>query len=76
MTRVLPAGYSRCLLGNPLAPDSTAAVFAFAVAFGAVIRGDDHGCGYLVVEVEEFDAHGGSAGGADLPGVDAEVLDI
>lgn len=36
--------------------------------------GNDHGGGYLVVfvEVEEFDAHGGPAGGADLFGVDVD----
>ena len=49
---------------------------AFAVAFGAFVWGDYHGGGYLVVvvEVEELDAHGGSAGVADLLGVDADDL--
>src|SRR5439155_16795926 len=38
--------------------------------------GDDDGGGYLVVavEVEEFDAAGGAAGGADALGVDADDL--
>ena len=41
-----------------------------------VFWGDDHGGGYfvVVVEVEEADAHGGSAGGADGLGVDADDL--
>ena len=47
----------------------------FGGGFG-VFGGDDHGGGYLVVgvEVEELDAHGGAAGGADGLGVDADDL--
>jgi len=47
----------------------------FGWGFGFV-GGDDHGGGYLVVgvEVEELYAHGGSAGGADGFGVDADDL--
>jgi hypothetical protein len=38
------------------------------------LRGDDYCCGYLVVgvEVEELDAGGVAAGGADGPGIDAD----
>src|ERR1700679_2233204 len=41
-----------------------------------VLGGDDHGGGYFVVgvEVEELDAHGGSTGGANGFGVDADDL--
>ena len=41
-----------------------------------VFWGDDHGGGYLVVgvEIEELDAGGGTAGGADALGVDADDL--
>jgi len=46
---------------------------AFSWGFG-VFGGDYCGGGYFVVgvEVEEFYAHGGSAGGADGFGVDAD----
>jgi hypothetical protein len=39
-----------------------------------VFWGDYHGGGYFVVgvEVQEFDAHGGAAGGSDGFGVDAD----
>jgi len=47
----------------------------FIGGFGFV-GGDYHGGGYLVVgvEVEELDAHGGAAGGADGFGVNADDL--
>jgi hypothetical protein len=45
----------------------------FGLSFG-VFGGDGYGGGYfvVVVEVEEFDAGGGAAGGADGFGVDAD----
>src|ERR1039458_9022146 len=47
----------------------------FGLGFG-VFGGDDYGGGYFVVgvEVEELDAGGGAAGGADGFGVDADDL--
>jgi hypothetical protein len=52
-----------------------AAVYLLPVGV-SLFRGHDYGGGYfvLVFEVEEFDAHGAAAGGADGFGVDADDL--
>jgi hypothetical protein len=47
----------------------------FGLGFG-FFGGDDYGCGYfvLIFEVEEFNAHGAAAGGADGFGIDPDDL--